>query len=279
MPSVAEKDFQVKCTKHFLETLDPRTKIISIFFIVSCMALTPMSRIKDFGAYFLLILAIFLFSDISPARLLRKFRFALFPITVLPFLLLVILFLRRAFICYFIKGDCSVVSIVKEEIWTFLCFIIKLDLSIVFIVVVSVTMSYTDFLRGVEKLYIPQARVSRMVSALYHILQLINSSKRLLLFEMYRFIGFKHRKKLRKYIHSPFTLFDKRPDSPGKDHRVLCICADGEIYNTAPLRFSYRDFLFMIGVIVMLVCIISGLIYKIGNIKISHSHLWQNLQM
>ncbi len=269
----------MNCTKHFLETLDPRAKIISLFFIVSCMALTPMSRAKDFGVYFLLILAIFLFSDISPARLLQKFHFVLFPITVLPFMLLFILFLRRAFICYFIKGSCSAVSIAKEEIWTFLCFIIKLDLSIVFIVVVSVTMSYTDFLRGVEKLYIPRALVLRMVSALYHIIQLINNSKRLLRFEMYRFIGFKHRRKLKKYIPAPFTLFDKRPDSPGKDRSVLCICAGGEMYNTAHLRFSYKDFLFMIGVIIMLVCIVSGVIYKIENIKISHSHLWQNLQI
>ncbi|MCF6150581.1 MAG: hypothetical protein E3K37_18280 [Candidatus Kuenenia sp.] len=269
----------MKITKNFLETLDPRAKIISFFFIVSCMALTPISRIKDFGVYFLLILAISLFSHISPMQILRKIRNALLSIAVFHFLILLILFLRKVFICYFIKEGSPVISIVKGEAWTFLCFIIKLNLSVVLIVIASLTMPYTDFLRGLKKLYIPQTGVLQVLSVLYRIFQLIDKIRRLIRFELYRFVGGKYRKKMRKHKNSLDKLLDKICAFQEKGSSATLMCNNEEALVTAPLRFSYRDFLFIVGIIALLICIISGVIYKIEGIKINNVHLWQNLQI
>ncbi|MBM4055998.1 MAG: hypothetical protein FJ264_15305 [Planctomycetes bacterium] len=266
----------MKIVKNFLETLDPRTKIISSFFIISCMALTPISRIKDFGVYFLFIVAISLFSDISPARILRRLRNALCPIVIFPVLILIILFSGKLFVCYFFKVGASVSNILKDEAWFFLFFMIKLDLSLILIAVVLSMISYTDFLRGLEKLYIPQAGV---LSALYHIFQVINTMKRLIRFEIYHFLGGKYRKTIRKYTHPVNKLLDKILSSPEKDSSVKLMCTGEEMCGATSLRFSYRDFLFILGVIALLICIISGVIYKIEDIKINNIHVWKNLSI
>ena len=51
----------------------------------------------------------------------------------------------------------------------------------------------------------------------------------------------------------------------------------GEIPCVKRFRLSYRDFLFTAGVFILLSGIVSGLIYKIGCIKISDARVWIGL--
>ena len=51
----------MKRTNSLLENLDPRSKIISFLAIIFCMILTPITRLKDFGLYFLVILVMALY--------------------------------------------------------------------------------------------------------------------------------------------------------------------------------------------------------------------------
>ena len=134
----------MKLTNSLLEKLDPRTKIISFLLVILCMILTPITRIRDFGLYFLLIVAIGFFSKITPRQILKK------VCILVPFVLFIAMFvpfIKEGNVCWSLKINNWKLDITYEGVWTFLNIIVKSTLSIFLLVIATSTTTFPDFLK------------------------------------------------------------------------------------------------------------------------------------
>ena len=113
----------MKPAHSLLENLDPRSKILAFLAIVFCMVLTPITRLKDFELYFLLILILGFLSKVTPAQVLRKV-FILIPFVL--FIGLFVPFLKEGHECCSIQILGWKLGITHEGIWTFFNIIVKM---------------------------------------------------------------------------------------------------------------------------------------------------------
>lgn len=177
----------------FLESLDPRSKIISFLAIIFCIILTPIARFKDFELYFLLILGISFLSSITPSQILKRIRI-LIPFVL--FMAMFVPFVKDGVVCWSMKVGYWKWEITSGGVWTVLNIVVK----------------------------------SSLISLLFII-----------------------------------------------DNATIIRIFRGEMRSAKDFRISSLDFLFIAGIIVSLLCIISGFVYKIEFIRGENVRLWHGL--
>ena len=265
----------MKLTNSLLEKLDPRTKIISFLLVILCMILTPITRIRDFGLYFLLIVAIGFFSKITPRQILKK------VCILVPFVLFIAMFvpfIKEGNVCWSLKINNWKLDITYEGVWTFLNIIVKSTLSIFLLVIATSTTTFPDFLKGLDMLRIPRLLVMLMSFMYRYIFVLIDEARRLMRARSLRYFGSRYKEQFRTMGYMVGVLFIRTYERAERIYSAMIIRGfSGEALSVKRCRFSYMDILFMVGIIVSLVCIVSGLVNKIEHIRVSGAHLWQGL--
>ncbi|MBM2833553.1 MAG: Cobalt transporter component CbiQ [Candidatus Brocadiaceae bacterium] len=265
----------MKSTNSLLEKLDPRTKIVSFLSIILCMILTPITRIRDFGLYFLLILAIGFCSKITPGQILKK------VCILIPFILFIAMFvpfIKEGNVCLSLEIGHWKFDITHEGVWTFLNIIVKSTLSIFLLVIATSTTTFPDFLKGLDMLRVPRLLVMLMSFMYRYIFVLIDEARRLMRARSLRYFGSRYKEQFRAMGYMIGVLFIRTFERAERIYSAMIIRGfSGEILSVKRFRFSSMDILFMVGIIVSLVCIVSGLINKIEQIRVSGAHLWQGL--
>lgn len=258
-----------------MESLDPRAKIISFLAIILCMILTPITRLKDFGIYFLLILAISFLTKITHSQLLKR------TCVLIPFVLFIAMcvpFVKEGHIWWSLKIGSWKLNVTYEGAWTFLNIIVKSSLSILLLVIASTATTFSDLLKGLDLLRLPRLLVMLMSFMYRYIFVLLDEAKRLMRARTLRYFGSRYLEQFRVLGYMIGVLFIRTFERAERIYNAMILRGfSGEIRGIKHFRLSYRDFLFMAGIIVSLLCIISGLIYKIECIKINNVRLWQGL--
>ncbi len=265
----------MKSTNSLLEKLDPRTKIVSFLSIILCMILTPITRTRDFGLYFLLILAIGFCSKITPGQILKK------VCILIPFILFIAMFvpfLKEGNVCLLLEIGHWKFDITYEGVWTFLNIIVKSTLSIFLLVIATSTTAFPDFLKGLDMLRVPRLLVMLMSFMYRYIFVLIDEARRLMRARSLRYFGSRYMEQFRAMGYMIGVLFIRTFERAERIYGAMIIRGfSGEILSVKRFRFSSLDILFMVGIIVSLVCIVSGLVNKIEHTRVSGAHLWQGL--
>ncbi|UJS17611.1 MAG: cobalt ECF transporter T component CbiQ [Candidatus Jettenia sp.] len=260
---------------NLVEGLDPRSKIISFLSIILCMVLTPITRLKDFGLYFLLILAIAFISKITPKQILKRM------FVLIPFILLIaifILFIKEGNVYWSIKIGYWQLRVTYEGAWTFLNVIIKSGLSIILLVIASSTTTFPDFLQGMEMLRMPRLLVILMSFMYRYIFVLLDEAKRLMRARALRYFGSRYSEQFRIIGYMIEVLFIRTFERAKRIYSAMTTRGfTGEIRSIKHFQFSYIDFLFITGIIISLLFIVSGIVYKLEHMKINNAHLWQAL--
>jgi cobalt ECF transporter T component CbiQ len=266
----------MKSTYDILENLDPRSKIISFFSIILCLTMTPITRLKDFGLYFLLILAILSLSKVTSSQILKR------VFIFIPFILFIAMFvpfLKGGDIYWSLKIGYWKLPITYEGIWAFLNIIIKSSLSILLLGIASSTTAFPDFLKGLEMLRMPHLLVMFLSFMYRYILALLDDAKGLMPARSFRYFGSRYKEPFRIIGYMIAVMFMKSFKRTERIYRATAVrrVSSGETPGTKRFRFSYVDFLFILGIILSLLIIVSGLIYKIEYSKMDNTHLWQTL--
>ncbi len=265
----------MKQSQSLLENLDPRSKILSFLAIIFCMVLTPITRLKDFELYFLLIIILGFLSKVTPAQVLKK------VLILIPFVLFIALFvpfLKEGHECCSIQILGWKLSITHEGIWTFLNIIIKSSLSILIMVIASATTPFPDFLKALGLLKTPPLLVMIMSFMYRYIFVLLDEAKRLMRARSLRSFGHHYKEQFHAVGYMIGVLFIRTFERSERIYHAMVVRGfSGEIPTIQRFRFSSMDFLFIIGIIISLLFIVSGVIYKIEHTKIIHFHLWLGL--
>lgn len=258
-----------------MESLDPRSKIISFFAIILCMILTPITRLKDFGLYFLLILAISFLTRITPGQILKRMC------VLIPFVLFIAIFVpfvKEGHVCWSLKIGYWKLDVTYEGVWTFFNIIIKSSLSVLLLVIASSTTTFSDFLHGLDLLRLPRLLVMLMSFMYRYVFVLLDEARRLMRARSLRYFGSRYTEQFRVLGYMIGVLFIRTFERAERIYSAMILRGfTGEMRSVKRFRFSYIDFLFITGIIVSLMCIVSGLIYKIEFTRISNVHLWQGL--
>lgn len=265
----------MRFTNNLLEGLDPRTKILSFLAIILCMILTPITRLKDFGLYFLVILAISFLARITPKQVLKRMC------VLIPFVLFIALFVpfvKEGHVYWSLQIGYWKLDVTYEGAWTFLNMIIKSSLSILLLVIASSTTTFPDFLKGLSLLRMPQLLVMLMSFMYRYIFVLLDEARRMMRARALRYFSSRHREQFRVMGYMIGVLFIRTFERAERIYHAMILRGfNGEIRSVKHFKFSYIDFLFLIGIMISLLCIVSGLVYKIEHIKTSNVHLWQGL--
>lgn len=265
----------MKFTNNLLESLDPRIKIVSFLAIIFCMILTPITRLKDFGLYFTLILAITFFSNLTFSQVLKK---VLVLIPFVLFIAMVVPFVKEGNVCWSMKMGYWKVQVTYEGIGTFLNIIVKSGLSLFLLVVASLTTAFSDFLKGLDMLCMPRLLIMLMSFMYRYIYVLLDEAKRLMRARSLRYFGSRYRGQFQVIGYMIGVLFIRTFERAERIYHAMIVRGfGGEVRSMKRFKLSMLDFLFLTGIIISLTCIISGLIYKIERVKTSESHLWQGL--
>ena len=265
----------MKSTNSLLEKLDPRTKIISFLSVILCMILTPITRIRDFELYFLLILAIGFFSGITPRQILKRLCI-LIPFVI--FIAMFIPFVKEGSVCLSLKISNWNLDITYEGVWTFLNIIVKSTLSIFLLVIATSTTTFPDFIKGLDMLRVPRLLVMLMSFMYRYIFVLIDEARKLMRARSLRYFGSRYKEQFRVIGFMIGVLFIRTFERAERIYSAMIIRGfSGEVLSVKRFRFSSMDILFMVGIIVSLVCIVSGLVNKIEHIRVTGAHLWQGL--
>lgn len=265
----------MRFANNLVKGLDPRSKIVSFLSIILCMVLTPITRLKDFGLYFLLILAIAFISKITSGQILKRVS------VLIPFILFIAMFIpfiQEGNVYWSLKISYWQLCITYEGVWTFLNVIIKSGLSIFLLVIASSTTTFPDFLKGLEMLRMPRLLVMLMSFMYRYIFVLLDEAKRLMRARALRYFGSRYSDQFRVIGYMIGVLFIRTFERAERIYSAMIVRGfTGEIRSSKRFQFSYIDFLFIIGIIISLLFIVSGIIYKLEYMKVSNAHLWQAL--
>ena len=265
----------MKLPASLLEKLDPRTKIISFLSVILCMILTPITRIRDFGLYFLLILMIGFLSKLTPGQILKR------VCILITFFLLIALFvavIKEGEVCCTLKIIYWEFDITYEGILTSLTIVLKSALSLFLLVIAFSTTTFSDFLKGLDMLRIPRLLVLAMSFMYRSVSELIDRARRLTSAGSLRCFSDGHDEQFRVMRYTIGALFIRTIKRAGEIAGAVIIREfSGEVMSVKRMKFSFIDILFMTGIIISLLCIVSGLINDIMQIRVSGTHLWQGL--
>ncbi len=265
----------MRFTGSLLESLDPRSRIISFFAVILSVILTPIAHLKDFGFYFLLILAISFLTRITPGQIVKRMCI------VMPFVLCIAIFVpfvKEGQVCWSLKISHWHWDVTYEGIWAFLNIIIKSSLSILLLVIASSATTFPDFLQGLDSLRLPRLPVMLISFMHRYVFALLDETKRLMRARSLRYFGSSYTEQFLVPGYMISVLFIRTFERAAGIYSAMILRGfSGEMWSIKRFGFSYRDFLFIAGIIVSLMCIVSGCIYKIDFTKINSVHLWKGL--
>lgn len=260
----------MKLPASLLEKLDPRTKIISFLSVILCMILTPITRIRDFGLYFLLILTIGFLSKLTPGQILKR---VCILITFFLLIALFVAFIKEGEVCWTLKIIYWEFDITYEGILTSLTIVLKSALSLFLLVIAFSTTTFPDFLKGLDMLRLPRLLVLAMSFIYRSVSELIDRARRLASAGPPRCNSDGHND---RYMIRELCI--RTIERAGRIIGAFIIREfSGEAMSDKRMKFSLIDILFMAGIIISLLCIVSGLINDIMQIRVSSTHLWQGL--
>ncbi|MBV6519775.1 MAG: hypothetical protein DCC43_05250 [Candidatus Brocadia sp.] len=260
-----------------LEKLDPRSKIISFLAMFCCIILTPITRFRDFGLYFLILLAIVFLARITPGQILKRISLLIPWVVVIA---MIVPFIKTGFVCLSMHIGYWKVEITDKGVWTFLSIAVKSSLSSLLLIIISLTTTLSDFLKGLELLHFPRLLI-RLLYFVYCCLFLFLYKTRHLLQDKYlRFVGARCRQPLRVIGFMAGILMSKALGQPDERHEMAVLQGfPGEMSSNKDFRISSLDFLFITGIIASLLCIVFGLVYKIECIKSRNVNVWYGLSL
>ena len=138
----------------FIHKLDPRTKIITTFAFILMLVLTPPQRWEAFALYFALIAGLVLISRIPPLHVLKR------SLVIVPFVLFIAIFIP------FLKTsepsgsyNIWIWQVSSSGLLILWNVVIKAWLSILSLILLSSTTKFSELLKGLEQLRMPQVLV------------------------------------------------------------------------------------------------------------------------
>ncbi|MDR4507020.1 MAG: energy-coupling factor transporter transmembrane protein EcfT [Candidatus Brocadiaceae bacterium] len=256
-----------------LKRLDPRSKILSFSAIFLCIIFSPITRPKDFGLYFLLLLAIALLSGITPAQIIKKIYVS---ILILFFLGMFFPFIKKGSVFWSFNISHWKLDITYEGIWIFLNITVKSALSIFLLATASLTTSLTDFSYGLYRLHLPRSVISSFSFSCCCIIMLLEETGKVLRGKT----GFFYCPGNKNVLQTPANVNNTLSDRVRRKIKIIrrktILRKNREgISNTEHFRYSLIDFLFVISVSIVLLFIFFGWAYTIKYIKMNDTHLWQ----
>ena len=135
-----------------IHKLDPRIKIISIFFLILCIILTKPTSFVSFGLYLLLVISLIFISGIPPGFILRQ------SFVIVPFVLMI-----AVFIPFFKQGKVAggysfgtfKLTVTYDGLIIFWNVLIKSFLSILCMILLTASTKFSVFLKALEKMKFP----------------------------------------------------------------------------------------------------------------------------
>ncbi len=262
-------------TNRLVENLDPRAKIVSFLAIILCIILTPITRYKDFQLYFLLILSLTFFSGTTVGQVFKR------ACVLIPFILAMALFvpfLKEGQVWGYLSVGYWKFAVTYEGAWMFLNVMVKSSLSILLFVLASSTTTFPDFLKGLDMLRAPRLLIM-LTSFMYrYIFVLIEEARRLIRARAMRYFGLRYKEQFFVVGYMVGGLFIRTFERAERIYSAMVLRGfSGEIPCVKRFKLSYKDFLFTAAIFILLSGIVSGLIYKIGCIKVSDARVWIGL--
>lgn len=260
-----------------LENLDPRSKIISFLAMICCIILTPIVRFKDFELYFLVILTIMFLSQITPGQMLKRTSI------LIPWILIMaafVPFVKEGFVCWSMNIGYWKFEITDKGVWTFLNIIIKSSLSALLLIIASLTTTFSDFMKGLELLHFPRLSIKILYFMCRSLFVFLSKTARMFQAKYLRFTDFPYGQPSQVSGYMARKLMGRtheRPEKRNKPKNPLELHA--KIREAKEFSISSLDFIFITGIIVSLLCIVSGLVYKIEYIKRRDVHVWHGLSL
>ncbi|GAN34743.1 MAG: cobalt ABC transporter permease component [Candidatus Brocadia sinica] len=194
------------------------------------------------------------------------------------FIAIFVPFVKEGQVCWSLKIGYWKMDVTYEGAWTFLNIIVKSGLSILLLVIASSTTTFPDFLHGLDLFRLPRLLVILMSFMYRYIFVLLDEAKRLMRARSLRYFGSRYVEQFRVLGYMIGILFIRTFERAERIYSAMILRGfSGEMRSVKRFGFSYIDFLFIAGIIVSLMFIVSGLIYKMEHVKISNVHLWQGL--
>lgn len=234
--------------------LDPRTKLIFSLAFLILMVLTPVKEIEKFGFYFVLILTIIFVARISPAYIFKR------SIITFPFVLAVAglaVFFTEGRIIKEIDFVLFKIRFTYEGISILLNVLVKSWLSVVALTTMMLTTRFEDLLRGLELLKVPQIIVVMMSFMYRYIFVLIDEAAHLMQARNVRYFGGKFLHQIPILGNMVGILFIRTYERAERIYAAMAARGfTGRMHSINPLKFSFKDALFL-----MIAFFLLGLIY------------------
>jgi len=139
-----------------IHRLDPRTKLITSLAFIVAVVLTPVSNWRVFAFYFCLIAALLIISKLPPLYVLKR------SLVIFPFVLLIAIFIP-----FFKSGEVAgsyniwlwQVSVTYDGLLILANVVVKAWLSILSLILLSATTKFTELLKGLRQLGVPEVIV------------------------------------------------------------------------------------------------------------------------
>ena len=139
-----------------IHRLDPRTKLITSLAFIVAVVLTPVSNWRVFAFYFCLIAALLIISKLPPLYVLKR------SLVIFPFVLLIAIFIP-----FFKQGEVAgsyniwlwQVSVTYDGLFILANVVVKAWLSILSLILLSATTKFTELLKGLRQLGVPEVIV------------------------------------------------------------------------------------------------------------------------
>lgn len=255
-----------------LEILDPRSKIISFLAIISCIILTPITRFKDFELYFLVLLAIVLLSRITPGQIVKKMSIL---IPCIFFIAMFVPFVKEGFVCWSMKIGYWKLEITNRGALAFLNIVVKSSLSFLLLIIASSTTTFSNFIKGLELFRLPRFLIL-LVSFIHRCLFVYLYKAAQQLEVSYRwFIGSQYRVPSRVLGFVAGMLRTRTHERLEKRYESTANRRfQKEIPRVIDFKISSLDIVFVTCIITSLLCIASGLVYKIECVQRRNAHIW-----
>lgn len=260
-----------------LENLDPRSKIISFLAIIISIVMTPITRFKDFGLYFLVILAMIFLSRVTPGQIVKKICLL---IPWILFMAMFVPFVKTGCVCWSLQIGCWKLEITDTGAWAFLNIVVKSGLSFLVLIIASLTTTFSGFFRGLALLHVPRLLIMLVYVIYRGLFVFLHKTAQRLQAGYQRFIGVPSSQTLRVPGFMAGLLTCRAPELSEKSYEPVSLQELQEAIRSArDFRISAQDFFFLAGIIVSLLCIVSGLVYQIEYIKRRDVHVWHGVSL
>ncbi len=227
----------------FIHRLDPRGKILMTLLFIIVVVVTPPTAWQAFTLCFLILVALFLFSQLPLSYVLKR------SLVVLPFVGVVALFIP-----FFHQGEVAGsyniwlwhITITRSGLLVLWNVLIKSWLSILSLILLTSTTRFPDLLKGMERLRLPGVMVM-IISFMYrYIFVLIDEAMRMQRARDSRNFSGRWLWKVRTIGNMIGTLFLRSYERGERVYTAMVARGfEGQFATLRKLRFSKTDWYFI----------------------------------